>query len=168
MVYLRKTWLVLIAVVALSGISSSDAARASNLNSLGPTTSTLLRTQARSLTFQSKFFQMALTRELRFGFYDRTERAQQLNQLTALFRSAADKLNDKYAVGLAPATNSAEVRELLRLGEELDYRLARSRLSYELRSDWREIGRTLSFLADLYETDEEAPSFYTASDCDVK
>ena len=154
MVYLRKTWLVLIAGMALSGISSSGAARASNLNSLGPITSTLMRTQARSLTFQSKFFQMALTRELRFGVYDGTVRAKQLNQLTALFRSAADKLNDKYAVGFGPATNSAEIRELLRLGEELDHRLARSRLSYELRSDWREIRKTLSLFADLWLTDE--------------
>ncbi len=154
MVYARRTWLVLIAFVAFSGMSFSDATRARNLNSFGPTTSVLLRTQARTLIFQSKFFQMGLTRELRFGIYDGSERARQLNQLAAAFRTAADKLNDQYAVGSGPGADSAEARELLRLGEELDHRLARSRLSHELRRDWREIRKTLSLFADLWLTDE--------------
>ena len=109
-----------------------------------------LEATIKNLKNRSREFARRLDRELDRGRYDDSRREDRLNALAEDFRNATARLDSEYD-GRGDYRNSQdEARRVIQLGQQIDNALYRSRLNYNVQSDWNRIRQDLDVLANAY------------------
>jgi hypothetical protein len=109
-----------------------------------------LRSAVQRLESNSREFARRLDRELDNSRYDGRNREDNLNRLASDFRSAADRLEDRFDNGRDMNRSYSEAQRVLSLGSQLDRAISRSRINYNIQSDWSRIRQDLRIIADAY------------------
>lgn len=108
-----------------------------------------LRSVINRLKDNSRDFENRLDRELDNSRYDGRNREDRINQLARDFRNAVSRLENRYDDrGRNDGYNEAQ--DALRLGDQLDNALRRSRLSGRLQNQWSSIRQDLDTVASYY------------------
>ena len=109
-----------------------------------------LRSAVERLKNNSREFQRRLDRELDRSRIDDTNREDNLNRLANDFKNAAARLEDAYDNGRNMDRSYDEAQRVLALGNQLDRRLSRGRIGWNIQSDWNRIRQDLRVIADAY------------------
>lgn len=96
----------------------------------------------------SRDFANRLDRELDNSRYDGRNREDRINQIAGDFRNAADRLENRFDDRGNRGYNEAQ--DVLRLGNQLENALSRSRLSGRLQGQWNYIRQDLNAVANYY------------------
>ena len=109
-----------------------------------------LNSAVRRLRNDSRNFERRLDRELDRSRMDGRQREDYLNQLARDFRSAAERLDDRYDNGRDMNRSYNEAQRVLTLGDQLDRELRRLRNNYNIQNDWNRIRQDLHVIGDAY------------------
>ena len=109
-----------------------------------------LRDSVRRLRKQSREFERHLDSSLDYSRYNDGRFEDHINKEAGEFRQAAEDLKDKIGDGHNFNHSANEARKLLQLGAHLERFMSRSQLNLRVRSDWAQIRRDLSIIADVY------------------
>lgn len=103
-----------------------------------------VRSVLNRLKDNTRNFTSRLDRELDNSRYDGRNREDRVNQIARDFRNAVNRLDDRDNRG------NSDVQQALRLGDQLDNALRRTRLNGGLQNQWNSIQRDLDTVANYY------------------
>lgn len=104
-----------------------------------------LRSVVDRLKDNSRDFANRLDRELDNSRYDGRNREDRINQIATDFKNAVNRLDDRNNRG-----NNNDLQQALRLSNQLDNALRRTRLNGGLQNQWNFIQRDLDTVANYY------------------
>ena len=109
-----------------------------------------LRDAARRIDDRSGDFQRHLDSALDRSRYDDTRREDNINQIAAEFRHAANRFRNSVGDGRDFYRGSDEAQRLLQLGSRIDRFVGRLRLDSRTMSDWSQIRQDLRVIGNFY------------------